>query len=134
MSNPGIHANRPKGTKAARRRGTVIAMLWIIGILTLIASAAMLSIRGYSGKATATLQPSDDNAQLEAWDATHEGTIVVQIGQDQCTSIKFDNETGRFDGATLCPTPPLDSRGVPVPLGTMHRLDAIKKSFFSNQR
>lgn len=51
--------------------------------------------------------------------------------QDQCQLMKFDNDTGRMiDGSANCHGDVvLDAHGVPVPMGTVHRLDSIRKSF-----
>jgi hypothetical protein len=63
------------------------------------------------------------------------GTIEVQTGQDQCDLLKFDNDTGRtVNGTKSCHgNVALDAQGVPVPTGTVHRLDSISKSFLSGQ-
>jgi hypothetical protein len=59
------------------------------------------------------------------------GTIVIQNDNDQCEQMKFDNETGKAaDYLTPCPKQIVDANGRPVPQGTVHRLDAISKSFF----
>jgi hypothetical protein len=42
--------------------------------------------------------------------------------------MKFDNETGRISEVGSCPQVAVDANGVPVPLGTIHRREAIKKS------
>lgn len=57
------------------------------------------------------------------------GRIVLQIDPDQCRQMKFDNVTGQIGEKSTPCEPVLDSHGVPVPLGTLHRLDAISKSF-----
>jgi hypothetical protein len=59
------------------------------------------------------------------------GTIEIHDGVGRCQQVKFDNERGTtIDNPGPCPKPVLDARGVPVPQGTIHRLDAISKSFF----
>jgi len=50
-----------------------------------------------------------------------------------CWQQTFDNQTGRMARTQQpCETTAHDSNGVPVPLGTIHRLDAISKSFSSH--
>jgi hypothetical protein len=47
-----------------------------------------------------------------------------------CWQQTFDNQTGRTTRTQLpCETTVYDSSGAPVPVGTIHRLDAISKSF-----
>ncbi|HUI11900.1 MAG TPA: hypothetical protein VL048_00360 [Xanthobacteraceae bacterium] len=62
------------------------------------------------------------------------GTVEVQNGQDRCELLKFDNSTGRtINAAVRCHSDEaVDDRGVPIPLGTVHRLDSISKSFLGN--
>jgi hypothetical protein len=59
------------------------------------------------------------------------GAIVLQTDDQRCQRMTFDNSTGRaLDAFKPCEKPELlDANGVPVPTGTMHRLDAISKSF-----
>ena len=60
------------------------------------------------------------------------GTIVMQTDENRCEFRKFDNDSGRMivESVERCNnTVILDQHGVPVPLGTIHRLDAIGKSF-----
>jgi hypothetical protein len=66
---------------------------------------------------------------------TRIGTIEVQTGQDQCDLLKFDNDTGRTVNETKsCHSDvALDAQGIPVPTGTVHRLDSISKSFLGGQ-
>jgi hypothetical protein len=47
-----------------------------------------------------------------------------------CTQQILDNQTWHTSGGTQPCDPVLrDANGVPVPVGTIHRLDAINKSF-----
>ena len=47
-----------------------------------------------------------------------------------CWQQSFDNQSGRMSRSQQpCEATALDSNGAPVPLGTIHRLDAISKSF-----
>lgn len=71
----------------------------------------------------------DRSAQAASTEEQRTGRIVLQIDPNQCRQMKFDNVTGQI-GTTSAPCESvLDSRGMPVPLGTLHRLDAISKSF-----
>jgi hypothetical protein len=47
-----------------------------------------------------------------------------------CRQRAFDNQTGRMVRSQQpCDSTTLDGSGAPVPVGTIHRLDAISKSF-----
>lgn len=50
--------------------------------------------------------------------------------------MKFDNRTGRtIENERHCEnTTTLDAQGIPVPEGTIHRLDSISKSFLGEKR
>lgn len=63
------------------------------------------------------------------------GTIEVQTAQDQCDLLKFDNDTGRTinEFKSCHGNVALDAHGVPVPAGTVHRLNSISKSFLGGQ-
>jgi hypothetical protein len=65
-------------------------------------------------------------------DASRTGKIVLQTNPDQCEQMKFDNDAGRvIEGLKPCDNKViLDEHGRPLPLGTIHRLDAISRSFF----
>ena len=64
-------------------------------------------------------------------DELRTGKIVLQINPDQCEQMKFDNSSGRFtESFTPCENRiRFDEHGKPIPLGTIHRLDAISRSF-----
>jgi hypothetical protein len=60
-------------------------------------------------------------------------TIVTDALDDSgCRQRDFDNQTGRMTQADQpCNNGTvLDSHGNPVPIGTIHRLDGISRSFF----
>lgn len=66
--------------------------------------------------------------QVSAVDQT--GIIARQVGNQECALARFDNATGRTNGASGCTNGVVfDAHGIPVPVGTIHRLDAISKSF-----
>jgi|GEM_PF-4280388 hypothetical protein len=58
------------------------------------------------------------------------GTIATKSSGGQCQTMTFDNVTGRLSrGADNCDGVTYDSRAAAAPLGTMHTLNAISKSF-----
>jgi hypothetical protein len=65
------------------------------------------------------------------------GSISRQTDKERCELVKFDNYSGRtIENNGHCETTAVvrDARGVPVPVGTVHRLDSISKSFSGNNR
>jgi hypothetical protein len=65
-------------------------------------------------------------------DESRTGKIVLQTNPEQCELMKFDNDTGRvIEDLKPCDNNVvLDEHGRPLPMGTIHRLDAISRSFF----
>jgi hypothetical protein len=64
-------------------------------------------------------------------DESRTGRIVLQTNPDHCAEMKFDNTDGRVvDGLKPCDNQiKFDERGRPIPMGTIHRLDSISRSF-----
>jgi hypothetical protein len=62
---------------------------------------------------------------------SHEGVIVFDSEPENCKIIRFDNDTGRFVGLPeKCDDRvAIGSDGNPVPLGTLHHIEAIRRSF-----
>ena len=62
------------------------------------------------------------------------GKIVLQTDPDQCAQMKFDNANGQLiEHLKPCEKDiRFDEHGRAMPMGTVHRLDAISKSFFGN--
>ena len=59
----------------------------------------------------------------------------MQTDENKCELMKFDNETGRtIENTARCRNDvTMDAHGAPVPVGTVHRLDAISKSFLAGE-
>jgi hypothetical protein len=64
-------------------------------------------------------------------EANSVGNIVLHPGTTGCQSMTFNNQTGQVSGApTSCRDGiVLDANGVPIPMGTVHTLNSISKSF-----
>jgi hypothetical protein len=62
---------------------------------------------------------------------SHEGVIVFDIDPENCKVVGFDNDSGRIVGLPeKCDDQIITgSDGDPVPLGTLHQMEAIRKSF-----
>ena len=61
------------------------------------------------------------------------GTITLQTAENECELLKFNNQTGRTvqNDARCHKDVTLDAHDMPVPMGTVHRLDAISRSFLT---
>lgn len=88
---------------------------------------AAMSLSGLSGSINSKAQ----TAAGSTFDETHVGKIVLRAGTGKCKQIKFNNDSGGFvESSASCDEKIiLDEHGVPIPQGTIHRLDAISKSF-----
>ncbi len=64
------------------------------------------------------------------------GSISQQTDKGRCELVKFDNYTGRtMENSKHCETTVVrDAHGIPVPVGTVRRLDSISKSFLGDNR
>jgi hypothetical protein len=62
---------------------------------------------------------------------SHEGVIVFDSDPENCKVFGFDNDSGRIIGLPeKCDDQIITgSDGDPVPLGTLHQMEAIRKSF-----
>jgi hypothetical protein len=104
-----------------RRRSLILSL----GILLVIGSAVLVAAmidRPASPGATpaAAVRPDRDLRTAKVMNDTGNG----------CTQQILDNQTWHTSGAAQPCDPVLrDANGVPVPVGTIHRLDAINKSF-----
>ena len=73
-----------------------------------------------SPQATAALPESD----------LRTARITRDSNGTDCWQTIFDNQTGRMTRSRQpCETTAYDGNGAPIPVGTIHRLDAISKSF-----
>ena len=98
-------------------------------VITTIVSAAFIT--NYS--AVFPVHSDRDTEGANAKDRST-GTISFQTDPEHCEQAKFDNITGRITEPRPCDDRVVfDSRGVPVPIGTLHRLEAIRKSFAGDQ-
>lgn len=116
-------ASRSLRRKRERSRALAIS----IGVLAIIAGLAAVS----SPLISIITSPSPTTTAGAESERT--GKIVVQRDLNRCKQMNFDNDSGRVtDDPSMCDDQVvLDSHGVPVPRGTIHRLDAISKSFFA---
>jgi hypothetical protein len=118
------HSRSPRKRRVLLRSIGVIA---IFALLTMVASFAMTRL--YQGTA-------HEAVRLTKFNDTGVGSVMVETNNQHCELLKFDNHTGRtVDNTKRCQnTVVLDANGVQVPLGTVHRLDSISKSFSGADR
>jgi hypothetical protein len=119
---------RRNGRQGATRHGRYA--LWItLGLIAVICSAAFV----VNPLALLLSQTSPEKSPGGAPTADQRtGTIVFEIAPHQCKHVTFDNDdNGRLsESLGSCEDDVVfDAQGKPIPMGTMHRLDAISKSF-----
>jgi hypothetical protein len=128
---------RPPGTGSAqprsaahrtreRRRGLIVgcSMLFavaLIAVAAVVATGSPKSVTALNAAPATTTTPELDLRTAK---------ITQDLDGKGCSQQVFDNQTGRLRQSQLrCDATTFDSSGVPVPVGTIHRLDAISKSF-----
>jgi hypothetical protein len=74
-----------------------------------------------------TPQTTNDISASNHFDAK---VFIDTTGRGDCQQEVFDNQTWRVTRSRQpCEVTEHDANGVPIPKGSMHRLDAISKSF-----
>ena len=113
------------GSAQATSRGQRTRWSWIaIVSLGAIAGAAVLagfSPALFSDRSSITMRGS-------ASDSVPTGAIA-ESDREFCKRLRFDDSGRAFQDVVPCDGSTLDARDRQVPQGTMHRLDAISKSF-----
>ncbi len=110
-------------TRGAERRRAAVAGG---GLLLVAAVSAVAAIKAVSDQAPPPVQAVPGMSDIELRTAK----ITREVFGEDCSQQTFDNQTGRMaDSSHPCDPIIYDKNGVPVPIGTMHRLDAISKSF-----
>jgi hypothetical protein len=108
-----------------KTRQILFAVAITVSVIVTIASAALIT----NPSAFFASHSERDIAGTNKEDRRM-GTISFEIDPDHCQQAKFDNVTGRITEPRPCDNRIIsDSRGMPVPMGTMHRLESIRKSF-----
>jgi len=116
---------RPLRRKRERRKmfALSIGLLATLGCLAALAASSRQLV-------SLIISSSTPSAAVNA-ESERTGKIVIPGGPSGCKQKKFDNQSGRIsDDTSPCDDRIVfDAHGVPVPVGTIHRLDAISKSF-----
>jgi hypothetical protein len=112
-----------------QRRAIIIISCSIFLVAGLGAVAVVATGRSMSGQSSQS--PTSAIASPDADIRT--AKITNNADGKDCWQQTFDNQTGRMTRTQQpCEATAYDSNGVPIPLGTIHRLDAISKSFSSH--
>lgn len=137
MADGKLKPNKDFTRSSVRRRSPRTRSRWYIlfssfftcaaiGLLVATSNSTLpwLTHGAYFGDQSSSTNSQDSQA----------GTVVVQSGQDACDILKFDNNTGRtIDSSQHCHSSVVrDARGTPVPMGTVHRLNSISRSFLGS--
>ncbi len=115
---------QPRSTQAGRQ-------IWSALGITFSVVATVVSLAIISNPLRLLQFPAQPDQPTEAASRENQrvGRIILEIDPDQCRQLKFDNVTGQISGSSTPCESAFDSHGEPVPLGTLHRLNAISKSF-----
>jgi hypothetical protein len=129
--HPGARS-RPIGTQARsrsaaqakqeRRRAFIISCgMLLVGAIAVAMVTANAPKAVSNSPAFAPATPDNDLRTAK---------ITKNSDRDGCSQEIFDNQTGRMNRSSQpCEATVYDSHGAPVPVGTIHRLEAISKSF-----
>jgi hypothetical protein len=119
--------------KTARLRAVRKSKRWYILVTVAAVCTVVIYLNSRFGvfQAQSMAEPSAPASEVKE---IRTGKIVLQTDPDQCAQMKFDNTDGRLiENLKPCEKDiRFDARGRAMPMGTVHRLDAISKSFFGN--
>jgi hypothetical protein len=108
-----------------RKRATmVISAIMVVGVVFVLILATRVSMTGRPNNPTQTTNDLSANSHFDA------KVFIDTTGNGDCQQEVFDNQTGRMTRLRQpCDDTAQDANGIPIPKGTIHRLDAISKSF-----
>jgi len=124
---PGAKTARPRPVRKSKRWYVLFTVAAICAALVYLGTNARFG--AFQAQSIAELSaPTSEAKEIRT------GKIVLQTDPDQCAQMKFDNTDGRLiENLKPCEKDiRFDARGRAMPMGTVHRLDAISKSFFGN--
>jgi len=114
-----------QGTALERRRIVIVSA----GLFVVLGTAIVVSLTTTLPSALIQRTPLGprDTFGIEE----RSGAIVLPATNNKCRQIAFNNDTGRMvESSKPCEKKPaLDDKGVPVPEGTMRRMDSIRQGF-----
>jgi hypothetical protein len=101
--------------------------------MLLAAAATAVAVIALESPVSAPASNSPQAATAMPDSSLRTARITLDSDGKGCARQTFDNQTGRMTRTQQpCEATAYDSNGVPVPLGTIHRLDAISKAFSSH--
>ena len=103
---------------------TTRQLCYAIGV-TLLVMATVISASFITKHYTFLFDPSRQDSHRTNTKDLRTGTINIQTDPYRCEQAKFDNVTGRISDPRPCD----DLGGMPMPKGTLHRVEEIRKSF-----
>jgi hypothetical protein len=115
---------------AAQQRERRLALITGSGILIAMTLGAGWALTIEANRSRVLLAASASTATGPLTDVAPTTAKITDDRSGTCSTGAFDNKTGRVTRSNdPCDTILRDSNGVPIPAGTIHRLDAISKSF-----
>jgi hypothetical protein len=119
-----IAQRRPRERWKTLITGCGMLLVAVVTTVAVIAAESLISRSPSRAPQVASAAPDGD---------LRTARITKDFGGKDCSQETFNNQTGRtIRSAHACEPTVLDGNGAPVPLGTIHRLDAISKSFPGN--
>jgi hypothetical protein len=115
-------ANTPRPLATARRHERRRALIIICSTLLVATLGAAVAI----AFGTFERAPELGNTSPTSEGRPQSARVIDEMSR-RCQV--FDNRTGRMSLAKACDEEARDKDGVPIPVGTIHRLDTISKSF-----
>ena len=124
MGTEGLPAHRPEARRKSTQHRSMELRHWLavlsfcvlgLGITVAYSTGLLATLFSQTAPSGSTSVASRSHAPLDTrW----------------CKRLEFDNGNRRvFESNVPCDGEVLNENGVPVPVGTMHRLNAISKSF-----
>lgn len=101
--------------------GSSVLLAVAVGVSVAIRSGRPLTIQSFESPETASTSRDGDLRTAK---------ITNNSGDGGCWQQSFDNQTGRMTRSQKpCENTVYESSEAPIPVGTIHRLDAISRSF-----
>ena len=123
----GTKPARPRAlTHAAAERQRAALAAGFIFVFAIMAAVVLVILAALPklGQPTASMPAGMSDNDLRT------ARITRDLDGKGCAQQVFDNQTGRMTTTPQpCQATVYDSNGMPVPVGTIHRLDSISKSF-----
>jgi len=119
-----------------RRHSTQRRRYVLIGCICTTTAIGLMVVIGFINQPWFSHGLSDAQIGSREAESARTASIMIESDGKKCEVMMFNNDTGRTgEGSGRCKSSvPVDAHGIPVPTGTIHRLDAISKSFYGAGR